>query len=318
MPPETLAMDEHLQPKQTYYALVKLDEAARGITQAVNELPVLRDKLAKVASVKIRAREIYDDIKKLHTKLIDLLSASRLFLIEMELDTLAEYAGKLSASVRSFNLMTPDYSKFCDAIKGYISKLPSAGKTTNASVIGRLMNSVRMGYYPTDLDHVRMITEGIEFPEGITTNVFDPCCGCGLALRTLAQGNNCYAYGVELDNARAEEAQGRLYQVGYGSFFYSRISNEAFHVMLLNPPYLSVITEGGQNTRSEKRFLVDSMCHLAYGGCLPYSLRQLYGLVCLEVHGQRVQEVQAGSRNGNSGEEERRFRYGSGACGFSA
>jgi len=38
----------------------------------------------------------------------------------------------------------------------------------------------------------------------------------------------------------------------------------------LNPPYLSVISEGGQNTRSEKRFLVDSMCHLMYGGLLIY------------------------------------------------
>jgi hypothetical protein len=56
--------------------------------------------------------------------------------------------------------------------------------------------------------------------------------------------------------------------VGFGSFFHSRISNEAFHAMLLNPPYLSVMTEGGNNTRSEKRFLVDSLWHLMYGGLM--------------------------------------------------
>ena len=33
---------------------------------------------------------------------------------------------------------------------------------------------------------------GIRFPDGVTTNLFDPCCGCGKALRQLAQGNNCY------------------------------------------------------------------------------------------------------------------------------
>jgi hypothetical protein len=40
--------------------------------------------------------------------------------------------------------------------------------------------------------------------------------------------------------------------------------------MLLNPPYLSVMTEGGNNTRSEKRFLVDSLSHIMYGGLMIY------------------------------------------------
>ena len=167
--------------------------------------------------------------------------------------------------------MTPDYSKLCAALSGYLAKLPVAeSQTTNAAIIGRLMNSVKMGYYPTDLDHIKHLVRGIEFPEGVTTNLFDPCCGCGLALRALAEGNNCYTYGVELDRHRAEEAQSRLHRVGFGSYYHSRISNEAFHAMLLNPPYLSVMTEGGNNTRSEKRFLVDSICHLMYGGLLIY------------------------------------------------
>jgi len=40
--------------------------------------------------------------------------------------------------------------------------------------------------------------------------------------------------------------------------------------MLLNPPYLNVITPGGGYARSEKRFLVDSICHLMMGGLLVY------------------------------------------------
>lgn len=132
------------------------------------------------------------------------------------------------------------------------------------------MNRVRMGYYPTDPDNIAHILRGIQFPEGVTTNVFDPCCGCGKALRQIAQGNNCFAYGVELDEFRADEAQTRLHRVGVGSFFRSRISSEVFHLMFLNPPYMSVMTEGGSRTRHEKRFLMDSICHLMQGGLLIY------------------------------------------------
>ena len=132
------------------------------------------------------------------------------------------------------------------------------------------MNNVRLGYYPTDPDNISLILRGIQFPEEVTTNLFDPCCGCGKALRQLAQGNHCYAYGVELDESRAEEAQTRLHRVGFGSFFFSQISQEAFHLLFLNPPYLSVLNEFGGRTRHEKRFLIESLPHLMYGGLLVY------------------------------------------------
>lgn len=119
-------------------------------------------------------------------------------------------------------------------------------------------------------DNIALLLRGIKFPEGVTTNLLDPCCGCGKALRQLAQGNNCYAYGVELDESRAEEAQTRLHRVGFGSFFHSSISREAFHLLFLNPPYLSVINESGGRSRHEKRFLIESLPALAYGGLLIY------------------------------------------------
>ena len=170
--------------------------------------------------------------------------------------------------------MTPDYTRLCEFLSDYLEKLPLAGnteaKTTSAAVIGHLMAGVKMGYYPTDLEHIRYLAHGIEFPEEITANLLDPCCGCGMALHTLAERKNCKTYGVELDRHRAEESLARLDRVGFGSYFRSRISNEAFHLMLLNPPYLSVMTEGGANTRNEKRFLVDSLSHLLYDGLLIY------------------------------------------------
>ena len=131
------------------------------------------------------------------------------------------------------------------------------------------MNNVKMGYYPTDIAHVKMMKKALRFPEN-KVNLFDPCCGCGLALEALALGTDSVTYGTEIDEARGKEAETRLSRVGFGSFFFSRISSEAFHVLFLNPPYLNVIGEGGVKARSEKRFLVESMHHLMPDGVLIY------------------------------------------------
>ena len=56
----------------------------------------------------------------------------------------------------------------------------------------------------------------------------------------------------------------------FGSFFFSRISREAFHLLFLNPPYLSVLNGSGGQSRHEKRFLIESIGHLTYGGLLVY------------------------------------------------
>lgn len=257
-----------------HFAVVKLEEAARAVRQALNDLPALRRRLEKYKEDKAKAREAYKDLQQQQAKLSAALRSAALSLLEMELFETADYSVKLSRSVGAFNLMTPNYSKLCAALNGYLQKLPVSGtpdaKTTNATVIGRLMANVKMGYYPTDMAHIQYLKRGIAFPKDVTVNLFDPCCGCGLALYTLAGEHDCRTYGIELDRHRAEESLARLNRVGFGSYFRSRISNEAFHLMLLNPPYLSVMTEGGRNTRSEKRFLADAIPHLLYGGLLIY------------------------------------------------
>ncbi len=264
-----------MTPKKTapheerHYAAARLEEAGRDIAQACQEMPDLRRRLEKnLDQNRDRAKVIYAQLQNLQRLTADALTRCRLSLLEMDMEQPAVYAARLAAAVEGFNLLTPDYQKFTQTLGGFAVRIPR--QTTNASVVARLMNRIKMGYYPTDLDHIRQITAGVSFPDGVTTNVFDPCCGCGLALRTLAQGNNCYAYGIELDEYRAEEAQNRLHRVGFGSYFHSRVSHEAFHVMLLNPPYLSVIGESGNRTRHEKRFLAESLRHLMIGGLLIY------------------------------------------------
>lgn len=255
---------------QRYYAAESLRIAQSWIMELSQRLVVQRVQVEKYrASDLTAARDTYSQLQQTRNDLVSILADARLLLMEVEETQLAAMAGQLQTGLRGFSLMSNTYRPVYDVLRDFAGKLPVEGKA-NAAVIGRLMNNVKMGYYPTDPDNISLILRGIRFPEGVTTNLLDPCCGCGKALRQIAQGNNCYAYGVELDESRAEEAQTRLHRVGFGSYFYSRISHEAFHLLFLNPPYLSVLNESGGRARHEKKFLIESLHHLVYGGLLVY------------------------------------------------
>ncbi len=244
---------------ERYYAAESLRMAQSGLMELSQQLVVQRAQVESYrASDLTAARDTYSQLQQTRKDLVSVLADVRLLLMEVEETQLAAAAGQLQAGLQGFNLMSNTYRPVYDVLRDFAGKLPVEG-TANAAVIGRLMNNVKMGYYPTDPDNISLILRGVRFPEGVTTNLLDPCCGCGKALRQLAQGNNCYAYGVELDESRAEEAQTRLHRVGFGSFFYSRISHEAFHLLFLNPPYLSVLNESGGRARHEKRFLIESL-----------------------------------------------------------
>lgn len=253
-----------------YYALDQLAEHSRTYAAMADNLSIYRARLDKFLQTdKAQAKEIYDLITRERNRLAALMGETRLALLEIGESRLAGVAASLRSQLAAFPVMTPSYQKLSEILTAFAAGLPQE-QTTNAAIIGRLMNNVKLGYYPTDAKHIERITQGIAFPPGVITNVFDPCCGEGIALRALATGNNCMTYGVEIDEARATEAQERLHRVAVGSFFYSRISHEAFHVMLLNPPYLSVLGESGSKARHEKRFLVESYERLLYGGLLIY------------------------------------------------
>lgn len=254
-----------------HYATVKLVQARSVLINGSAALLVNRARVEKYrATDPEQARGAYEELQRTRAHLVTALGEARLAFLEMEEETAAKTAAALQSGLAGFSLLSTVYQPVYEVLLQFAEKLPKDAGTVNAAVIGRLMNNVRLGYYPTDPDNIAHILRGIRFPEGITTNLLDPCCGCGKALRQLAQGNNCFAYGVELDEYRAEEAQSRLHRVGVGSFFHSRISGDAFHALLLNPPYLSVMNEGGGRARHEKRFLIESLCHLMVGGLLIY------------------------------------------------
>lgn len=178
----------------------------------------------------------------------------------LALDSAAEQAGaayRLAEKIRGYT--GRDYALLCDAALYFLDSL---GHIDTAR-LGRLMNRVRMGYFPTDLAHVAYIRQAIAFPEE-PVNMLDPCCGEGLALEALAAGR-AVTYGIEIDELRAQEATGRLNRVGMGSFFHAQISWRCFHALFLNPPYLKA-----GNRRLEKAFLAESLRYLTPGGLLIY------------------------------------------------
>ena len=255
---------------QKPYALDQLAQLKGKIIQLSQSMVLQRTRIERCRQSDLAAaRDIYAELSRTRETLVEALAQAQLFLMEMEEYALAKVSGQLRQGLAGFALMSTGYKSVYEALSRFASSLP-VGQKTNAAVVGRLMNNIKLGYYPTDPDNIDLLLRGIRFPEGVTTNLLDPCCGCGKALRQLAQGNNCYAYGVELDESRAEEAQTRLHRVGFGSFFHSSISREAFHLLFLNPPYLSVINESGGRSRHEKRFLIESLPALAYGGLLIY------------------------------------------------
>ena len=265
-------MEQELQKEQkcSFYALEQLRQTAEAILRGSQRLLKCRAGVEKYRTAQPqRAYAYYLELQKTRDALLAAFGDEKRNLLELEESALAGKAGQLQAGLGRFDLMSRAYKPVYEVLTSFAKSLPQTD-TVNAAVIGRLMNHVRMGYYPTDPENITHILRGIAFPEGVTTNLLDPCCGCGKALRQLANGNNCYTYGMELDEHRAEEAQTRLHRVGFGSFFHSRISHEAFHLLFLNPPYLSVINENGGRSRHEKRFLIESIPTLMYGGLLIY------------------------------------------------
>ena len=258
------------QSEERYYAIERLAQLQGQIIQLVQGMVIQRARVEKYRQEDLTAaRESYSELQQVRRQLCHSISEAQPLLMETEEYRTAATAEKLRIGLSGFDLMSNIYRPVYDAITAFAQAFP-VNRTTNAATVGRLMNHIRMGYYPTDPENISLILRGIRFPDGVITNLLDPCCGCGKALRQIAQGNGCYTYGMELDESRAEEAQTRLHRVGFGSFFHSAVSHEASHLLFLNPPYLSVLNESGSRARHEKRFLIESLSCLTYGGLLIY------------------------------------------------
>ena len=173
--------------KERFYVIDKMTAARNAIQRGCGDLVSNREKVDKFRESNLqRAREAYLELQKAQKRILNALGDAQLALRETEQDALADDAGKLFQGLSRFNLMSRNYPAVCKVLLDFAGKLPESQDTVNAAVIGRLMNQVRMGYYPTAPGNIDLILRGIRFPEGKVTNVFDPCCGCGKALRQIA------------------------------------------------------------------------------------------------------------------------------------
>ncbi|GHU93037.1 hypothetical protein FACS1894208_01660 [Clostridia bacterium] len=120
------------QPDARYYAVTRLEEAARDTQQACADMPILRKRAEK-------SKEAFTHLQNQKTFLVNALTRCKLAMLESELPT--DYLDKLTASVRKFPLITSDYGKFTTVLQGFAAQLSS--QTTSAAVIGRLMISSR-------------------------------------------------------------------------------------------------------------------------------------------------------------------------------
>lgn len=173
------AQPQSQPPSQRFYALEQLGELAGTITLISEGLQAYRAQVAGLLAgqKKAEAFELYRLLERQRTYLVEQIRATRPFLMELE-NPLAPAAQKLAEQLAAFPLMTADYSKLTEVLKRFADALPDH-QTTDASIIGRLMNNVRLGHYPTDLTHVGYIANSIVFPAENTANLIDPCCGTG-------------------------------------------------------------------------------------------------------------------------------------------
>ena len=126
----------------------------------------------------------------------------------------------------------------------------------------------KMGYYPTPPEIAHIIPSFLKPDEkGKVYRLLDPCCGKGTALNIISQKlsekyrfKKFKTYGVELDLQRYTEAQATLnHTIHADALTETRISNEYFSLLFLNPPYdweqESEETYYSNSTRYELSFL---------------------------------------------------------------
>ena len=136
--------------------------------------------------------------------------------------------------------------------------------------MARLASQVKLGYYPTPVEITEQIKKMLRIPK--RARLLDPCCGEGDILHVVAEGTGSRTYGIELDRGRFLRARSFLDRVIWGDALYDvGISNKAFSLLWLNPPYDSDgFDSEGKRDRLEIQFLKKYWSKLQPGGVLVY------------------------------------------------
>ena len=129
--------------------------------------------------------ECHDRLERLCSQAFFAMRGIQLCLEELDQSRLALYSSRLGESLAMFQVNLRDYSKLNQTMSAFdqmLTPFVQENDQVNAAVIGRMMNRVKLGFYPTAPDHIPPMKNALVFPSDTTVNLFDPCCGCGDAL----------------------------------------------------------------------------------------------------------------------------------------
>ena len=101
----------------------------------------------------------------------------------------------------------------------------------------RLAAQAKMGYYPTPQSVVSLIKDILVRNGKGNIRLLDPCTGEGTALKQIGEMLSAETYGIELDTERGRIAKEYLTQCLITDYMSTRISNQTFSMLYLNPPY---------------------------------------------------------------------------------
>jgi len=140
----------------------------------------------------------------------------------------------------------------------------------------RLTAQSKMGFYPTPDRVISIIARYLKRERDGLIRVLDPCAGEGEAIALIGNHLEADTYGVEIDTERGEKAKRILRKCLIADYQNTVISNRAFSLLWLNPPYdwASRDDEVGKAERYERTFLRDCMKYICPGGVLVYLIPQ--------------------------------------------
>lgn len=135
-------------------------------------------------------------------------------------------------------------------------------------------NKIRAGFFATPITQGKILKELIKFNSD--TSILDPTCGEGEILSFLAQGHdvelNIATYGVEIDKSRSAKAKDVLTVCLQAPIESCVISNDAFGMVYLNPPYDHTMAGIGDDKTDRKEYteLLRGTRYVKPGGVLVY------------------------------------------------
>ena len=140
----------------------------------------------------------------------------------------------------------------------------------------RLAAQAKMGYYPTPEKVTPIIANYLKRKRDGLIKILDPCAGEGTAVGLIGNHLQAETYGIELDTERGRIAKENLTQCLITDYMATRISNQAFSMLYLNPPYDWAIRndEVSASERYERTFLRNTIRYLTLNGILVYLIPQ--------------------------------------------